>query len=103
MNKKEYLNNKEKIIDFLIGVFGMLAISTIFSFISALILTGLPPQTTLTIILSYLSGAIRMILYVGLMFFFLKRRKYIAIGILVSFAIYLIGGFLLGLMFSHPF
>ncbi|TSA58005.1 hypothetical protein D4R42_00460 [bacterium] len=103
MNKKKYLNNKEKIIDFLIGFFGILAIGTIFSFISALILTGLPPQTTLTIVLSYFSGAIRIILYIGLMFCFLKRRKYIAIGILVSFIIYLIRGFLLGLMFSHPF
>lgn len=103
MNKKEYLNNKEKIIDFLIGVFGMLAISTIFSLISALILTGLPPQTTLTIILSYFSGAIRIILYIGLMLFFLKRKKYIAIGILVSFIIYLVYGLLLGLMFSQPF
>ena len=97
--KKEYKNNWEKVRDFCISFFGMFIINYIISFIFALILIIPPPQSTLSYSLSVISGSITHILYIGLIIFFFKRRKYIAIGVLTSFIIYLLSGFFLGLMF----
>ena len=99
ITKKEYVNTKEKVIDFLIGFFGIIVINYVLQFIFASILKLLLPQTTLSTFLNYLSGSLIIILYIGLITFFFKKRKYITIGILVQFIIYLLGGFFLALMF----
>ncbi|PIU72802.1 hypothetical protein COS79_00990 [Candidatus Woesearchaeota archaeon CG06_land_8_20_14_3_00_33_13] len=92
ISKKEYKNNKEKIIDFCIGFFGMFAAVFILSNISMFLLMILPQQTYL---ISYVS--ILLILYIGLILFFYKKRKYISIGILVQLFI----AILIGVLFAY--
>jgi len=104
MINKEYQNKKEKIIDFILGFFGIFAVVNLLALIVSLF------NVLMALIMANSSGA-AMAIYYKIIFvvhwililalygwsfiFFYKRRKYIAIGILVEFIIAILLGALL--------
>ena len=90
--KKEYKNNKEKIVDLCIGFFGMFVAISVLSTLLGFLLIILSSQVFLI-----LYPLILLVLYIGLILFFYKKRKYISIGILVQ----LFAAILLGLLYAY--
>lgn len=88
LNRKEYLNNKEKIIDFLIGFFGIIIVFFIINSILVLVYY-LWPQKTLIFIATIIRGIEIPLFFIFILLFF-GRRKYIAIGTSIPFIIFFI-------------
>ena len=99
--EKEYKSNKEKIKDFCIGFFGTILFIYILS-IPLTILEFFLLKSSLSPILltkqfQVAPIILMLILYIGALLFFRKRRKYISIGISSLIIFGMLIGILLGL------
>ena len=104
MINKEYQNKKEKLIDFVIGFFSVFAavnllafIISLFNVLVALIMAN-SSEAAVAIyykIIFVVHWILILALYGWSFVFFYKRRKYVAIGILVEFIIAILLGALL--------
>jgi hypothetical protein len=98
LERKVYMTRSEKVLDFVIGFVGSFLLNGLLYGCSYSILTAMSSNITDTLV-ALLLGLLPLLLNIAALILSAFTRRWIALGILVAFALVLVGVLLLGLVF----